>query len=190
MLKLCPTQAACFSPSEAGLLALGLINGVVRLYTVSGLTASKLRSTRSHAESSRAVCFSSDGQTVLSASADASILACDVESGKPMARIRHTTAVDQLVSVSATQFAAADESGQVQLWDTRQEQPACAVQMHRDYVSALVLDPHSKHLLSSSGDGNLGVMDLRTHKVSCPSLPQPARGQLRDSARQPNVCML
>ena len=158
-------QDTAFSPTDAALLAVGLINGITRLYNATGLVATKLRSARSHAESCRAVCFASDGQTLLSASADATILACNVESGTPLARIRHSKAVDRLASVSATQFAAADESGLIQLWDTRQEEAACAVQMHRDYVTALVAEPEARRLLSTSGDGNLGVLDLRTHKV-------------------------
>ena len=111
------------------------------------------------------MCFSSDGQTLLSASADASILACSVESGTPLARIRHTKAVDRLACISPAQFAAADESGSIHIWDTRQQEAACAVQMHRDHVTALVAEPAAHQLLSTSGDGNLGVMDLRTHKV-------------------------
>ena len=166
-------QDVAFSPTEAALFALGLINGVTRLYSATELVTTKLRSTRSHAESCRAVCFSSDGQTLLSASADASILACSVESGTPLARIRHTKAVDRLACISPAQFAAADESGSIHIWDTRQQEAACAVQMHRDHVTALVAEPAAHRLLSTSGDGNLGVMDLRTHKVAVACCSEP-----------------
>ena len=67
--------------------------------------------------------------------------------------------------MDANQLACADENGQVSLWDTRQPDPAASVQLHQDHVTDLACQPNAHRLLSTSGDGNLGIMDLRTHKV-------------------------
>ena len=43
--------------------------------------------------------------------------------------------------------------------------PLAGLQLRQDHVTDLACQPSAHRLLATSGDGNLGVLDLRTHKV-------------------------
>lgn len=72
---------------------------------------------QAHAESTRAVRFSPEGRLLVTASADQSILAVDVATGKPAARkaAAHPTGVDRLTFVSDTTLASGELAWPVRL---------------------------------------------------------------------------
>ncbi len=72
---------------------------------------------QAHAESTRAVRFSPEGRLLVTASADQSILAVDVATGKPAARkaAAHPTGVDRLMFVSDTTLASGELAWRVQI---------------------------------------------------------------------------
>ncbi len=72
---------------------------------------------QAHAESTRAVRFSPEGRLLVTASADQSILAVDVATGKPAARkaAAHPTGVDRLMFVSDTTLASGELAWRVRI---------------------------------------------------------------------------
>ncbi|KAK9823827.1 hypothetical protein WJX72_005787 [[Myrmecia] bisecta] len=155
-----------FHPTEP-LIATGIISGRLQTYRYAGSTAERVLSLKAHSESCRAVQFSAAGSLLLSASADKSILAVDVAQGVAKARLSdaHAVAINRLTMVSETVLASGDDSGCINLWDTRQQSGCGSFQAHSDFITDMVvLDAHQS-LLAVSGDGTLSVNDLRTIKV-------------------------
>lgn len=68
-------------------------------------------------------------------------------------------------SNASTGFCTAADSGELKLWDTRQQAAAATHQAHTDFVTDLAVEPGKLCLLSVSGDGCLSVLDLRANKV-------------------------
>ncbi|WZY92453.1 hypothetical protein YC2023_064782 [Brassica napus] len=160
-----------FHPSK-NLVAAGLIDGQLHLYrydTESSLV--RERKVRAHKESCRAVRFIDDGQRIVTASADCSILATDVETGASVARLEnaHEDAVNTLITVTETTIASGDDKGCVKIWDTRQRSCSHEFSVHEDYISDMTIASDSMKLVATSGDGTLSVCNLRTNKVQAQS---------------------
>ncbi|KAJ0240088.1 WD repeat-containing protein 55 [Hirschfeldia incana] len=160
-----------FHPSK-NLVAAGLIDGHLHLYrydTESSLV--RERKVRAHKESCRAVRFIDNGQRIVTASADCSILATDVETGASVARLEnaHEDAVNTLITVTETTIASGDDKGCVKIWDTRQRSCSHEFNVHEDYISSMAFASDSMKLVATSGDGTLSVCNLRTNKVQAQS---------------------
>ncbi|CAN6834615.1 unnamed protein product, partial [Brassica oleracea var. botrytis] len=156
-------------PSK-NLVASGLIDGHLHLYRYdtesSLLFGVRERKVHAHKESCRAVRFIDDGQRIVTASADCSILATDAETGASVAHLEHAheDAVNTLITVTETTIASGDDQGCVKIWDTRQR--SCS---HEDYISCMTFASDSMKLVATSGDGTLSVCKLRTGKVQSQS---------------------
>ncbi|CAN8287538.1 unnamed protein product [Cochlearia groenlandica] len=160
-----------FHPSK-NLVATGLIDGHLHLYRYdTDSTLVRERKVRAHEESCRAVRFIDDGQRIVTASADCSILATDVETGANVARLEnaHEDAVNTLITVTETTIASGDDKGCVKIWDTRQRSCSHEFNAHEDYISDMTFASDSMKLVATSGDGTLSVCNLRTNKVQSQS---------------------
>jgi len=110
-----------FHPT-ANLLAVATITGHVQLHKYgdpgSGEAAvAQLWTSNAHSESCRAVRFVQGGEFVLTASADKSILATNVETGQAVARLAdaHGEAINRLVNCSENTVASGDDGGTVKV---------------------------------------------------------------------------
>ncbi|CAA7019058.1 unnamed protein product [Microthlaspi erraticum] len=161
-----------FHPSK-NLVAAGLIDGRLHLYRYEADSSSivRERKVRAHTESCRAVRFIDDGQRIVTASADRSILASEVETGAIVARLdnAHDDAVNTLITVTETTIASGDDKGCVKIWDTRQRSCSHEFNVHEDYISDMTFQSSSMKLVATSGDGTLSVCNLRTNKVQSQS---------------------
>ncbi|CAH2059452.1 unnamed protein product, partial [Thlaspi arvense] len=160
-----------FHPSK-NLVAAGLIDGHLHLYRYdTDSTIFRERKVRAHKESCRAVRFIDDGQRIVTASADCSILATDVETGATVARLEnaHEDAVNTLITVTETTIASGDDKGCVKIWDTRQRSCSHEFNVHEDYISDMTFASDSMKLVATSGDGTLSVCNLRSNKIQSQS---------------------
>ncbi|XP_010509776.1 PREDICTED: WD repeat-containing protein 55 [Camelina sativa] len=160
-----------FHPSQ-NLVAAGLIDGHLHLYRYdSDSSLVRERKVRAHKESCRAVRFIDDGQRVVTASADCSILATDVETGTSVAHLEnaHEDAINTLINVTETTIASGDDNGCVKVWDTRQRSCSHEFNAHEDYISDMTFASDSMKLVATSGDGTLSVCNLRTSKLQSQS---------------------
>ena len=62
-------------------------------------------------------------------------------------------------------LASGDDDGGIKLWDVRSRTAAGCLSAHEDFISDLCLAGEQHVLLSTSGDGRLGVWDLRASKL-------------------------
>ena len=145
------------------------MNGKLLLHSCAPSALSLEHSIKAHDHENpcRAVRFSISGDLVFTGSTDKSILAVDVATGKARARKRdaHPHPITRLLGISETVTASGDEEGGVSLWDIRQSDAIATLSPHSDYISDFYHHPKENALLSTSGDGTLSLIDLRTNKV-------------------------
>ncbi|PWZ09559.1 WD repeat-containing protein 55 [Zea mays] len=122
---------------------------------------------KAHKESCRAVRFVDSGKVILSGSADCSVLASDVESGKAIARLEdaHENAINRLVCLTESTIATGDDEGCIKVWDTRERSCCNSFEVHDDYISDMTYVAETNQILATSGDGTLSVNNLRRNKV-------------------------
>ncbi|KAG6720989.1 hypothetical protein I3843_03G089600 [Carya illinoinensis] len=160
-----------FHPSSE-LVSAGLISGDLHLYRYgANALPQRLLEVRAHTESCRAVRFIDGGRAIATCSPDRSILATDVETGSPIARLEdaHGDAINRLINISETTIASGDDEGCIKVWDTRQRSCCNSFDAHHDYVSDMTFASDASKLLSTSGDGTLSVCSLRRNKVQAQS---------------------
>ncbi|PVF98659.1 WD40 repeat-like protein [Serendipita vermifera] len=87
----------------------------------------------------------------------------------------HTSSISRLTSLTDNMhvFVTGDDNGSIKLWDTRLPLTApetsnvdCvrSYTHHSDYISDFAWVPDKKHLIATSGDGTLSVIDVRSNK--------------------------
>lgn len=157
-----------FHPS-ANLLAVATITGHVHLYKYGdqGGEVAQLWRSQAHTESARAVRFAQGGEFLLSASPDKSILATNVETGQPVARLAdaHAASINRLENCGDTTVASGDDEGTIKVWDTRHNRCCNTFEAHEDFVGDMEFLPGSNQLLGASGDGTLSICNLRRNRI-------------------------
>ena len=98
----CPEQHECFLQDCAfhpakKLLAVGLINGGIRVFDCSGAELNQCASWDKHSDSCRSLVYTDQGDTILSGSADKSLRGFDAETGKAVFRMKnaHDCAIER-----------------------------------------------------------------------------------------------
>ncbi|KAM5169516.1 WD repeat-containing protein 55 [Callospermophilus lateralis] len=170
-----PANGLAFHPTR-DLLAAGDVDGDVFVFSYScqeGETK-ELWSSGHHLKSCRAVVFSEDGQKLVTVSKDKAIHVLDVEQGRLERRISkaHSAPINSLLLVDENVLATGDDTGGVRLWDLRKEGPLMDMRQHEEYIADMALDPAKKLLLTASGDGCLGVFNIKRRRFELLSEPQ------------------
>ncbi|XP_053422592.1 WD repeat-containing protein 55 [Nycticebus coucang] len=170
-----PASGLAFHPAR-DLLAAGDVDGDVFVFSYScqeGETK-ELWSSGHHLKSCRAVVFSEDGQKLVTVSKDKAIHVLDVEQGRLERRISkaHGAPINSLLLVDENILATGDDTGCIRLWDQRKEAPLMDMRQHEEYIADMALDPAKKLLLTASGDGCLGVFNIKRRRFELLSEPQ------------------
>ncbi|XP_052057318.1 WD repeat-containing protein 55 [Apodemus sylvaticus] len=170
-----PASGLAFHPTR-DLLAAGDVDGDVFVFAYScqeGETK-ELWSSGHHLKSCRAVVFSEDGQKLVTVSKDKAIHVLDVEQGQLERRISkaHSAPINSLLLVDENVLVTGDDTGGIRLWDQRKEGPLMDMRQHEEYIADMALDPAKKLLLTASGDGCLGVFNIRRRRFELLSEPQ------------------
>lgn len=170
-----PASGLAFHPAR-DLLAAGDVDGDVFVFSYScqeGETK-ELWSSGHHLKSCRAVVFSEDGQKLVTVSKDKAIHFLDVELGRLERRISkaHGAPINSLLLVDENVLATGDDTGGIRLWDQRKEGPLMDMRQHEEYIADMALDPDKKLLLTASGDGCLGVFNIKRRRFELLSEPQ------------------
>ncbi|GAB5566787.1 WD repeat-containing protein 55 [Prionailurus iriomotensis] len=170
-----PASGLAFHPTR-NFLAAGDVDGDVYVFSYScqeGETK-ELWSSGHHLKSCRAVVFSEDGQKLVTVSKDKAIHVLDVEQGRLERRISkaHGAPINSLLLVDEHVLATGDDTGGIRLWDQRKEGPLMDMRQHEEYIADMTLDPAKKLLLTASGDGCLGVFNIRRRRFELLSEPQ------------------
>ncbi|XP_033709157.1 WD repeat-containing protein 55 isoform X1 [Tursiops truncatus] len=181
-----PASGLAFHPAR-DLLAAGDVDGDVFVFSYScqeGETKEHWSSGH-HLKSCRAVVFSEDGQKLVTVSKDKAIHFLDVELGRLQRRISKahrcskkfcicvsSAPINSLLLVDENVLATGDDTGGIRLWDQRKEGPLMDMRQHEEYIADMALDPAKKLLLTASGDGCLGVFNIRRRRFELLSEPQ------------------
>ncbi|XP_042547980.1 WD repeat-containing protein 55 [Dipodomys spectabilis] len=170
-----PASGLALHPTR-DLLAAGDVDGDVFLFSYScqeGETK-EVWSSGHHLKSCRAVVFSEDGQKLVTVSKDKAIHFLNVEEGRLERRISkaHGAPINSLLLVDENVLATGDDTGGIRLWDQRKEGHLMDMRQHEEYIADMVLDPAKKLLLTASGDGCLGVFNIKRRRFELLSEPQ------------------
>ncbi|XP_051534058.1 WD repeat-containing protein 55 [Myxocyprinus asiaticus] len=156
-----------FHPNQ-DILAAGDIDGDIYLYSYSCTEGEnkELWSSGHHLKSCRKVVFSGDGQKLFSVSKDKAIHIMDVEAGKLVTRIpkAHKMPINALLVVDENVFATGDDEGMLKVWDLRKGTSFMDLKHHEDYISEITVDQAKRTLLTSSGDGTMGVFNIKRRR--------------------------
>jgi len=167
------TAAHCFDvefhPSEP-LLATATITGDIELhrFDTEGGSAELVRTLKNHKESCRTARFmpgckgTPAGARLASAAANGFAALSDVETGERLWRTKLEAGGNALLPLSGNRFAVGDDEGSIAVFDVRKKKPVAEWTEHSDFVSDLAVGgPDNQTLCATSGDGHLGVYDLR-----------------------------
>ncbi|NXA54519.1 WDR55 protein, partial [Nothocercus julius] len=168
-------NAIALHPARA-LLAAGDVDGDVYLFSyscVEGHTR-ELWSSGHHLKSCRDVAFSLDGHKLFTVSKDKSIHVLMVEEGRLETRFSkaHSAALNCVLPITDHVFATGDEGGALKVWDLRKGAAVLEAREHEEYISAMAVDANGKLLLTASGDGTLGVFNIKRRRFELLSEPQ------------------
>ncbi|KAM8974169.1 WD repeat-containing protein 55 [Pelodytes ibericus] len=156
-----------FHPSR-DIIAAGDVDGDLFVYSFACLEDGnkELWSSGHHLKSCRDSAFSFDGQQLFTVSKDKSIHILNVEEGKMVQRISkaHDCALNSLLLIDENIFATGDDNGMLKLWDLRKGVAFMEMKNHEEYISDMVIDQNKKLLLTASGDGTMGVFNIKRRR--------------------------
>ncbi|XP_048851057.1 WD repeat-containing protein 55 [Brienomyrus brachyistius] len=161
-----------FHPTR-DILAAGDIDGDIYVYSYSCTEGEnkELWSSGHHLKSCREVAFSQDGMKLFSVSKDKSVHIMDVEEGKLVSRIpkAHSAPINALLVIDENLLATGDDCGTLKVWDMRKGTAFMDLKHHEDYISGITIDQAKKILLTSSGDGTMGVFNIKRRRFELAS---------------------
>uniref|UniRef100_A0A8C3SYV1 WD repeat-containing protein 55 n=1 Tax=Chelydra serpentina TaxID=8475 RepID=A0A8C3SYV1_CHESE len=164
-----------FHPNQ-DILAAGDVDGDVYVYSYSCLEGGnrQLWSSGHHLKSCREVSFSQDGNQLFTVSKDKSIHILNVEEGRLVTRFfkAHSSALNSLLVIDEHLFATGDDGGMLKVWDLRKGTAIMEMRQHEEYISSMAIDENKKLLLTTSGDGTMGVFNIKRRRFELLSEPQ------------------
>uniref|UniRef100_F6UBN3 WD repeat-containing protein 55 n=1 Tax=Xenopus tropicalis TaxID=8364 RepID=F6UBN3_XENTR len=156
-----------FHPSQ-DILAAGDVDGDVFVYSYSCWESGnkELWSSGHHLKSCRDSAFTSDGQQLFTVSKDKAIHILSMEEGKLIKRIpkAHDSPLNCLLLIDENLFATGDDNGMLKVWDLRRDTSFMEMKNHEEYISDMAIDENKKMLLTASGDGTMGVFNIKRRR--------------------------
>ncbi|KZO94709.1 WD40 repeat-like protein [Calocera viscosa TUFC12733] len=160
-----------FHPGEDIVYA-GLLTGEVKAFKYhddgSYEQAFSIRPTK---RSCRGLATNADGSRLYGVTKDKTIEIIDTTTGKVLdSKLgAHDDPLNRVLPTLPHQLATGDDEGVVRLWDTRtlssSATPTHTYDHHSDFISDFLWLEDKKHLVATSGDGTLSVMDVRSKKT-------------------------
>ncbi|KFP06231.1 WD repeat-containing protein 55, partial [Calypte anna] len=158
------------------LLAAGDVDGDAYLFSYSCTEGEnrQLWSSGHHLKSCRDVAFSQDGQKLFTVSKDKAVHILTVEEGRLETRFpkAHGSALNCVLPIDHHLFATGDDVGGLKVWDLRKGDSILEAREQEEYISAMAVDGNGKVLLTASGDGTLGVFNVKRRRFDLLSEPQ------------------
>ncbi|XP_037335899.2 WD repeat-containing protein 55 [Pungitius pungitius] len=149
-------------------LVCGDVDGDIYAYSYSCTEGEnrELWSSGHHMKSCRQVRFSADGLKLYSVSRDKAVHLLDAERGQLVTRIRgaHAAPINSLLIVDENILATGDDGGTLKVWDMRKGTDIMDLKQHEDYISDIAVDQAKRILLTTSGDGTMGVFNIKRRR--------------------------
>lgn len=146
----------------------GLLTGEIKAfaYQYDDGTCQPTFSLRPTKRSCRGLACDLSGDRIWSVSKDKAIHIIDTIRGDIIeARTAvHDSALSRVKQLLPNMFATGDDDGVIKLWDSRKSEQICEYTQHFDYISDFLWLEDKRQLISTSGDGTLSVIDVRSKK--------------------------
>ncbi|XP_068612043.1 WD repeat-containing protein 55 [Brachionichthys hirsutus] len=150
------------------ILVCGDVDGDVYAYSYSRTFGEnrEVWSSGHHLKSCRQVRFSADGLKLYSVSRDKAVHMLDAERGQLVTRIRgaHGAPINSLLLVDENILATGDDRGTLKVWDMRKGVAVMDLTHHEDYISDIAVDQAKRILLTASGDGTMGIFNIKRRR--------------------------
>ncbi|XP_035194799.1 WD repeat-containing protein 55 isoform X3 [Oxyura jamaicensis] len=97
---------------------------------------------------------------------DKAINILTVEDGRLETRIAkaHSAALNCMLPIDHHLLATGDDGGELKVWDLRKGEAILEARQHEEYISAMAVDGNGKILLTASGDGTMGVFNIKRRR--------------------------
>ncbi|KAJ7481593.1 WD40-repeat-containing domain protein [Mycena latifolia] len=146
----------------------GLLTGHIKAFAYDKSAHEKTFSVRPSKRSCRALTINDDGTRLYAAGKGKVIhtidtMTADIVETRAGA---HDDPINRIKHVMPWLFATGDDAGVIKLWDPRQQDAVRTHKHHFDYITDFLWLPDKHHLLATSGDGTLSVMDVRSKKAT------------------------
>ncbi|MCU0568669.1 MAG: NB-ARC domain-containing protein [Oculatellaceae cyanobacterium Prado106] len=154
------TQVVAAIACEKNWLASGSDDGTVRLWNVQ--TGNCLHQLAGHTHWVQTICFSPNGQKVLSGSHDQTLKLWDTETGTCLRTFQghHHRVKAVAFHPSGTLLASASDDQTIKLWQPETGECLDTLQGHIDWVLAIAFSPCGTWLASASGDRTVKLWNL------------------------------
>ncbi|KAJ7779571.1 WD40-repeat-containing domain protein [Mycena olivaceomarginata] len=154
-----------FHPNES-VVYTATLTGHVKAFAYDQNTHKSTFSVRPSKRSCRALTINDDGTRLHAAGKGKGIHTIDTATGEIVETRAgaHDDPINRIKHVMPWLFATGDDNGVIKLWDPRQPEAIRAHKQHFDYITDFLWLPDKHHLLATSGDGTLSVMDVRSKK--------------------------
>ncbi|KAJ3764463.1 WD40-repeat-containing domain protein [Lentinula raphanica] len=152
-----------FHPSHATVYT-GLLSGKVKAFAYDQNGRSKeVFSVKVSQKSCRGIAINDDGGRLYTVGKGKGLHTIDTLTGKLVeSRAKaHETAINRVKSVASWLLSTGDDEGVVKLWDPRKKESVRKYTHHFDYITDFLWLDDKKHLVTTSGDGTLSVVDVR-----------------------------
>ncbi|KAJ4490020.1 WD40-repeat-containing domain protein [Lentinula aciculospora] len=152
-----------FHPSNTTVYT-ALLSGKVKAFAYNQYGRSKeVFSIKLSQKSCRGIALSEDGGRLYIVGKGKGLHTVDTVTGKLVeSRAKaHETAINRVKSVTSWLISTGDDGGVVKLWDPRKKESIRKYTHHFDYITDFLWLEDKKHLVTTSGDGTLSVIDVR-----------------------------
>ncbi|KAI0340452.1 WD40 repeat-like protein [Trametopsis cervina] len=144
-----------------------LLSGEINAFTYDeqGMYARKF-DVRPSRKSCRGLDISADGSELWAVGKSKALYTLDTATGS-IAQTRknaHDAAINRVKRLTSYLLSTGDDDGVVKLWDPRQPDAVNTYNHHFDFISDFLWLEDKKHLVCTSGDGTLSVLDVRSKK--------------------------
>ncbi|KAL1742091.1 WD40-repeat-containing domain protein [Schizophyllum fasciatum] len=152
-----------FHPKEP-IVYTGLLTGHVKAfnYDEQGALSSSF-SLRVSKRSMRGLSVSADGASLYAVGKGKAMYTLATLTGQ-ISETRtgaHESPINRVKCLAPWLLATGDDDGVIKLWDPRQRDSTRSYTQHFDYITDFLWLQDKKHLVATSGDGSLSVMDVR-----------------------------
>ncbi|ORX34958.1 WD40-repeat-containing domain protein [Kockovaella imperatae] len=160
-----------FHPTEPVLYA-SLLTGEVKAFqyddTTGESSGSASWSVRPTKRTARAVDCSEDGTRLWMGGKAGGLFELDPKDGalKSERLEAHESPINRVYSINEQLLATGDDDGVIKFWDPRQEESIRSYSQHFDYISDFCFFGDKKQLVTTSGDGHISVIDIRSNKAT------------------------
>ena len=164
-----------FSPDDKTLVGVKDSNNHIILWDMSKISnlGKYKTSLKGHTRKITRIAFSSDGQTLASASEDRTVVLWNPYTGKNKFILKgHTKGVISIAfAADNSMLASGSDDGTVRLWNTKTGKQIHILKGHSstvsygDSVNAVAFSPDSRMLVSVTDDGTIQLWDTKTGKL-------------------------